>query len=136
MVNQRKANGSFMSNQTKYVNWSDFFTEIETIREDIKHKKGVRVAECNFEAENMLWRCFLKTQDLSFAAIIRSLPDSFYRSVDDNLSFSEQEENRKYCLDYLEHKAPHIAYAWEYFFDADVNTKFCSWFYNYFHGSI
>jgi hypothetical protein len=136
LVNIKKSNGSFMASQTKYVSWSDFFAEVEGIKEDIKRKSKIHVAESNFESENMLWRCFLQTQDLSFAAIMRSLPDSFYRSVDATLSFYEQEENRKFCLDYLKRKAPHIFYAWEYFFDADINTKFCSWFHNYFHGSI
>jgi hypothetical protein len=122
---------SFMVKDTAYTSWSDFFVQIEKIKKEILSASQYKVASNGIEANNMLWRAFLKSQDVTLASIYGTLPSSFFASVDDNLTAIEQKKGREKFLQHIKDRYYMIYNNWTYFFELDVEVKFCQWFYEY-----
>ena len=122
---------SFMVKDTIYTSWSDFFVQVEKIKKEINASKKFKIASTGVEATNMLWRAFLRSQDVTLASIYGTLPTSFFSSVDDNLSELEQKKAREKFLHYIKDRYYMIYNNWVYFFELDVELKFCQWFHEY-----
>lgn len=125
---------SYLTKDVQYVGWSDFFDNVEKFKLFILSSYTATVSKTPLEAHNMLWRAFLKTQDYSLAAVYKNLPSCFYSSIDTQLSQEEQAKAREDFVFYLKDKYYALYNAWNYFFDVDVEQKFCEWFYNYIYG--
>jgi len=116
---------------SNYKSWTEFFGEIENIKKTILSHANYKIPKSALEAKNLLWRAFLKSQDTSLASLFKTLPDCFYNSIDDELSAEQQSKEREEFLNFLRYKYFIIYNSWNYFFEVDLEKKFCEWFYQY-----
>jgi hypothetical protein len=122
---------TYLLKNTEYKSWCDFFELVETIKTQIVKNKDSVVPKNRMEAVNILWRAFLKSQDYSLATVFKALPQSFYNSIDDDLTAEQQKLAREDCLKYMKQNYFVLYNSWAYFFEVDIESKFCEWFYNY-----
>jgi len=125
---------SYLIKNIHYHGWCDFFTILENIKFIISQHKKSQVCASPDDMQHMIWRAFLKTQDASLAAVFANLPESFFQSIDNNISVEERLTAQENFLGYLQDKYFVIYNAWIYFFEVKPEEKYCPWFYNYIYG--
>jgi hypothetical protein len=125
------SNTNMFLKDSMYKSWTEFFGEIESIKKNINSCRNYVVPKTSVEAENLLWRAFLQSQDTSLATLFQNLPECFYNSIDDELTPEKQSKEREEFLNYLRYRYFIIYNSWNYFFEVDIHKKFCNWFYNY-----
>jgi len=123
----------FLTKDVCTKSWMEYFSFMSEIKKSILITENHEVAQTACQAKNMLWRSFLKTQDCSFASFFKTLPESFFQSVDVSLSLQEQESARNSFLKFLKESYYVVYNSWTYFLEYDVEQKFCKWFYSYIY---
>lgn len=123
----------FLTKDVYSKNWMEFFSYMDNVKNLILRSKNHEVSESFVQAKNMLWRSFLKTQDCSFASFFKTLPESFFQSVDTSLSLQEQELARNSFIKFLKESYYVMYNSWLYFLEYDIEQKFCKWFYSYIY---
>lgn len=124
---------SYLAKDTQYRSWTEFFKIMFDIKSKILSSNVYDVAKDQVHARCLVWRAFLKTQDCSFASFFKTLPDSFFASVDDTLSYKQQDEARELFLKFLKNNYYVIYNSWVYFLEPNIDNKFCNWFYSYIY---
>ncbi len=124
---------SYLAKDTQYRSWNEFFKLMFNIKSEILASNFYDVAKDECHARCLVWRAFLKTQDCSFASFFKTLPDSFFASVDDTLSYKQQDEARELFLKFLKNNYYVIYNSWMYFLEPNIDNKFCNWFYSYIY---
>lgn len=132
----KKNQQNIWRNMVQYQNWSSFFSQMNEIKRKIRNSDRNFVAKNYQEANQMLWKTYIRTQDQSLATLISNLPECFYDSIDESLDIRMQVEARDKCVDFLKDKIYYLYHSWKNFIDIDVKINFSSWFHNYCYGDI
>ena len=126
-----KNNVSYLIKNIQYVTWCDFFKEIAKIKNNLVVKKDVKVANSEEEADLLLWRSFMKTQDNTISSWYRSMPDCMYDSIDETINITNQSKAKEKFLQFVKNNFYVIYNSWNYFLDTNVQGFYCNWFYKY-----
>ena len=127
-----KSGEIFTSHTCEYVSWDRFFEKWDSIAKQIKSHKNVRIAKNIVEAKNQIWKSFVISKDRILCRVLHGMPDSFYKSVDRNLSEEEKFHHQRIILQYFQQHLAFIHASWLTFFESNMEDHFCNWFADYY----
>lgn len=125
------AGSYFLDSKVRYINWDNFFYEIDSIKQKILKHKFFKIPKDKYEIEDLLWESFLKTQDLHLAPMVKNLPDSFYDTIDESKTTYQRYDARQKFVEFLRNHIYNSYFSWIHFVPEDFRSNFCDWFHNY-----
>lgn len=121
--------GSMYTNHTcQYVTWDKFFSTWLKVKNEIKGKNKVKIAQNITEAKNQIWKSFVISKDSVLSKYVSSLPSDFYKSIDPSLSETEKYNSQISILNYLRQNLAFIYANWTTYFETNMENSFCAWF--------
>lgn len=114
------------------VDWENFFSSIDEIVEKMKSADSISVAKTVDEADHLIWKSFVVTNDEWFSECFSSLPASFFESLDESKSSAYMLEQKNIFIKYLKENHSSLHSRWTSYFQREYCDYFCDWFYNYF----
>lgn len=119
-------------NKTVEVDWENFYSSMQEIKDNIKNSQKYIIAETVDEADYFVWKSFVIINDSWFSTCFMNFPSCFLESLNEDKPYQYRNENRRKFLEYMKDNYREMYSSWNKYFDREYCEVFCKWFYNFF----